>query len=195
VSNPGRIGVFGGTFDPVHNTHVAIAEAALKHARLDLVFFVVAARPPHKNAGPHADAETRYDMVQAALAGHPHLRASRAELDREGPSYTRDTLREFQQASPEARLFLIIGFDSLKDLPGWKDPDAILSRARLLVVQRGGEENVAPAELAGHYDVLPVERSELSSTEIRERIRKGQPWAGFVPEGAARIIRDRGLYH
>ncbi len=195
TDNSPAIGVFGGTFDPVHNAHCDIAYAAMEQAGLDRVIFVVSARPPHKGEGIAASPEERYAMVQAAVAGEPRFQASRIELDRAGPSYTVDTLRQIRKDFPGARLHLIVGWDSLADLPHWRSPEAILNLARLLVVPRPGLARVAPESLEGHYDALAFRETALSSTEVRDRILAGQPFDTLVPPPVASLIRERGIYH
>jgi len=194
VARPERIGVYGGTFDPIHRTHLDIARAAMRHAGLDRVVFVVAARPPHKRHDVFADAEDRYAMVCAALAGEAGLEASRVELDRDGPSYTADTLRALRAANPEAELHLIVGHDTLVDLPKWHEPDTVIGLAHLLVVPRPSSDTAAPEALAGRYDVIPFPESPDSSTEIRERLRAGMPPGAALPGAVAEVIRARGLY-
>jgi nicotinate-nucleotide adenylyltransferase len=184
--------VFGGTFDPPHKAHLAIARTARREAGLDLVLFVVAARPPHKRR-IFVTAGERYQMVEAAVAGEEGMEASRLELDRGGPSYTADTLRELERIYPGAELRLILGQDSLVDLPKWRAPEEILERCRLLVVSRPGEEG-APSELEGKYDLLPFRERDISSTEIRERLLEGRPLDDLVPEPVERLIRQRDLY-
>lgn len=188
-----RIGILGGTFDPPHNTHLDIARAALTQANLDVVYFVVSANPPHKRNATCASAEERYALVEAALENEPRMRASRAELERAGPSYTADTLQEFRAAYPDASLFLIIGLDSLVDLPRWREPARILSLAHLLVVPRPGEPEI-PSELQGHYTMLSFTETDVSSTEIRQRIASGEPCEDVLPARVAKQIQDRGLY-
>ncbi|MDQ1257677.1 MAG: nicotinate-nucleotide adenylyltransferase [Candidatus Hydrogenedentes bacterium] len=194
MSSLKRIGVFGGTFDPLHNTHYDIARTAIQTANLDLVLFVVSARPPHKTLGPFATPEERFDMVQAALGKRPQMSASRIEIDRKGTSYTRDTLKEVQQRYPEAQLFLILGYDSLLDLPAWKDSRRILDQTRLLVLPRKGVEESAPPQLDGAYELLPFESTSLSSTEIRERVAAGLPYEHMVPPAVSERIYRQGLY-
>ncbi|MBN2309100.1 MAG: nicotinate (nicotinamide) nucleotide adenylyltransferase [Candidatus Hydrogenedentes bacterium] len=193
MGSPERIGVFGGTFDPIHNTHIAVARAALAQRRVSRVVFVVSARPPHKHEGPYAAPEERYAMVAAAVAGQAGMAASRLELDRRGPSYTVDTLAAFARDCPGAALALILGMDSLIDLPTWRDPEGILARAHILVVPRPGTWDI-PASLDGHYDVLDFEETTLSSTEIRERIAAGEPIDELVPPGVGRLICERRIY-
>ena len=194
MNEPRRIGVFGGTFDPVHNAHCDIARTALAAARLDRVMFVVSARPPHKGDRPFASAEDRYALVQAAVEGEPRFEASRIELDRGGRSYTVDTLREIARGCAGASLFLILGFDSLVDLPKWRDPEGIVSLAHLLVVPRPGPNCDAPPELTGHYDLLPFRETGLSSTEVRDRILGGEPFGHLVPPRVEALIRQKGMY-
>jgi nicotinate-nucleotide adenylyltransferase len=194
-SVPQRIGIFGGSFDPIHNTHCGIARAALREAALDRVYFVVAGQPPHKGKGTHASAQDRLAMVRAAIKDQPNMEVSTIEIDRNGPSYTADTLEEFGRRFPGARLFLIIGLDSLKDLPRWRRPDEIVALARLLVAPRPGLPRQGPPELEGCYDMLPFEEEDISSTEVRERIQRGEPLEDLVPAAVAEYIRGRAIYH
>lgn len=190
-----RIGVFGGTFDPVHTTHLAIANAALEQAALDKVLFVISAEPPHKRWEVFAPAEDRFDMVQAAAAPHPHFQACRLEIDRQGPSYTVDTLRHLHAENPGAQLFLIVGYDSLVDLPKWREPDVILQLAHLLAVPRPASRGGPPPELEGHFTLLDFETSPVSSTRVRECLLAGGDGGGLLPPGVLQIIEERGLYH
>ena len=194
MSEGQRIGVLGGTFDPVHNTHLDMARAALEAADLDKVLFVVAALPPHKRDETVASPETRYEMVNAAIANEPLFQASDVELRREGPSYTDDTLRELERQFPDADFFLIIGLDSLFDFPRWKDPDGILRRARLLVAPREADGRQIPESLTGKYEFLPFEESAVSSTEVRERIARRQSIDELVPAPVAELIARKGIY-
>ena len=193
-SEPQRIGIFGGTFDPPHNAHVDIARAALQYANLDKVVFVVAANPPHKPHEEITDAEDRLAMVKAVLPNDAPFEASRLEIDRPGPSYTVDTLNELDEHYRGAAFFLIVGYDSLLDLPKWRNPEAILARARLLVIPRPGERKPPPPFVEGRYELLPFEERDLSSTEVRSRLEQGQPVRGLVPDGVCRVIKARGLY-
>ena len=192
---PERIGIYGGTFDPIHNAHLDIARAALESARLAKVLFVVAARPPHKRDDTYASPGQRFAMVQAALEGEPRMEVCGIELHRDGPSYTGDTVVEIERLHPGAKLFLIIGMDSLADLPNWRDPGRILSRAHLLVVPRPGNGLVVPESLEGKYDLLPFDETDVSSTEVRGRIQRGASIAELVPPAVERVIRNDGVYH
>lgn len=195
MNGPKRIGILGGTYDPIHNAHLAIARAALASASLDRLLFVVAARPPHKTQGAVATPAQRLAMVEAALAEEPGMEASTIELEREGPSYTGETLSELHKIYRDAQLFLIIGLDSLADLPNWKDPHTILAHARLLVAPRPGGHYDVPDEFAGAYDLLDLEETDLSSTDIRERIASGECVGHLVPQAVERLIREEGIYH
>lgn len=188
-----RIGVFGGTFDPIHKTHLDIGRAAVKQASLDRLLFVVAADPPHKRHATFATPEDRYALVEAALAEEPDMAASRVELDRPGPSYTADTLLLLKSQHPDATFFLVVGMDALIDLPRWRSPSRILSLAHLLVVPRPGQWDI-PASVEGHYELLDFLRTEVSSTEVRRRIAAGEPLDDLLPPAVARLIEERGIY-
>lgn len=194
MTQPKRIGLFGGTFDPVHHAHLAIARTALDTASLDTVLFVVAAIPPHKQNDTHASPADRLAMVKAAVKNEPRFEASGIELEREGLSYTADTLRTLKTLHPEAEFFLIIGEDSLVDFPTWREPEAILDHARLLVVSRPAIEQLIHSSLEGHYDRLPFTESTLSSTQVREALAKGDPVNDALPEAVLAVIQERGLY-
>ncbi len=192
-SSPARIGVFGGTFDPIHNAHIQIGRDARDQAGLDRVLFVVAHVPPHKQDLTDASPADRYAIVTAALANEPGIEPSPIELDRDGISYTADTLQTLHEQYPDAELFLIIGMDSLIDLPRWREPERILERAKLLVVPRPGEWK-APPELEGRYQLLDFDPIDVSSTDVRARIESGVALDGLVPHAAAKLIREKGLY-
>ena len=186
--------MFGGTFDPIHNAHIEIARAALAAGDLDVVLFMVAARPPHKSGETYATPAQRLAMVRAAVADEPEMEASAIELDREGPSYTVETLDTLHAEYPEAELFLILGFDSLVDLSGWKEPDTILERARLLVVARPGQKQDVSERLHGKYRILPFDETDLSSTDIRRRIAQGVSVDDAIPRPVLDVIQQEGLY-
>lgn len=183
-----RVGIFGGTFDPVHVGHLAIAHAALESLPLDRVVFIPARRAPLKEHGPVAGATDRLDMLELAVAGEPRFSVSRIELDREGPSYTVETLEQLAGAD---LLFLILGGDALAALPRWKDPDRILELAKIAVAERPG----AP-EHAGNPSIVEFDapRLDISSRELRARAARGRSLRYLVPDPVWRHIEARGLY-
>ena len=185
-----RLGVLGGSFDPVHGGHLALAEAARDLLRLDRVLLVVAASQPLKPGGPSAPAEDRYAMVRLALRGRPRLEASDLELRRPAPSYTVDTLRDLRASLPgTAEVLLILGADALADFPRWREVDAVRRLARIVGCPRPG----SPAP-AGVDEVLPVSTPDVSSSEIRRRLAAGASVAGLLPEDVLVYARERGLY-
>lgn len=132
-------------------------------------------------------------MVEAAIADEPRMEPSSLEMDRSGVSYTDATLTALKQQHPHADLFLIIGLDSLVDLPRWKNTKGILAMSRLLVLPRP-ERRPIPPEVEGHYDLVPFPETRLSSTEVRKRVAAGESIAGLVPPGVERVIREKGIY-
>jgi nicotinate-nucleotide adenylyltransferase len=183
-----RLGVFGGTFDPVHVGHLAIAQAALESVPLDRVLFVIARRSPLKERGPVASEADRLRMLELAVAGEPRFAVSKDELDRNGPSYTVDTLELLAGADD---LFLILGSDAIADLPRWKDPDRIARLATLVVADRPG----AP-ERMGDAPVVQFDapRLDISSRELRARAARGRSLRYLVPDPVWKHIEARGLY-
>jgi len=188
-----RIGILGGTFDPIHNTHLDIARTALTEASLDTVLFLVAASPPHKK-GMIASPKQRFAMVEAAIRDEASFESSDIELNRDGPSYTGVTLREINETYPESELFLIMGLDSLIDLPNWREPDAILSLATILAVTRPGSTTEIPDSLDGHYQLMPFPESDVSSTTIRTKIQNEEDVEKILPSAVAEIIHEEGIY-
>lgn len=189
-----RRAVLGGTFDPPHVGHLAIAEAARRSEHLDEVIFVPARRNPLKTEPPSVDAEARYEMVRLALAGLPGLRASRTELDRAEPSYTVDTLR--QLASESGETFLIVGADALERFAEWHQPDEITRLVTVLVARRPGSAEPELARLIprGRARVLASPLVDLSSSELRAYARAGGSLRYLVPDPAWRYAAARGLY-
>jgi nicotinate-nucleotide adenylyltransferase len=189
-----RIGVLGGTFDPVHVAHLVAAADARHALALDRVLLVVA-NVPWQKAGrrPITPAEDRYAMVAAALEDIEGLEASRLEIDRGGPSYTVDTLQQLRAEDPGAELFLIVGGDVVRELATWDRAADLADLAELVVVDRPGEAWVdPPAAFRTHRVDIPG--LEISGTEIRRRVATGYPIDFLVPPGAVRVIRERGLY-
>lgn len=195
-----RIGVFGGTFDPVHNGHLAIADAIRKQLRLDTVLWVPAGRPPHKKGQIISEDDDRLAMLELALIDAPRNEVSRVDLDRGGPSYTADLLEILSRQYAPAALIFIMGEDSLRDLPNWHDPERILREAELAVAARPNvEADLAALEvrlpaLRGRVHLVTAPELPISSSQIRTLVREGQPIDSLVPPTVARYIAERGLY-
>lgn len=195
-----RIGVFGGTFDPPHVGHLALAERARDELGLDRVLFVTAARPPHKGAQPLSRVVHRIAMTRLAVRGFKAFEACDLELLRRGPSYTVDTLRALHGAHPGAALWLLLGEDSLRGFPTWKQPAEILELARLAIAPRspgaGRKRSIprSPAGLAQRLTWLPGPVLEVSSSDLRERAQRGASLSVLVPEPVVRYVRRHRLY-
>ena len=185
-----RLGVFGGAFDPPHLGHLVAASEVAAALALDRVLWVPAARHPFK--GGRVAAEVRLEMVRAAIAGDPRFAADAVELERTGPSYTADTLRELQARHPGAELFFLTGADNLRELHLWHRPDEVVRLARLVVVSRGGEG--VPPDARYPAQAVRVTRVDLSSTEVRRRVGAGETIRYLVPEAVAALIERHGLY-
>jgi nicotinate-nucleotide adenylyltransferase len=194
VSGPRpRIGLFGGTFDPIHQGHVEVADTVRTVLDLDRMLVVVANHPWQKQDRPVTPAEDRFAMVVAALADHPHLEPSRLELDRGGPSYTIDTVRHLLDEQPGAELFVVVGADVVTDLDTWHEHEQLRERVMLAVVDRPGVDQVRPP--AGWRSVrVAVSPVDVSSTELRTILESGGSVAGLVPEAVIRCMSERGLY-
>ena len=194
------LGVFGGTFDPIHLAHLAVAESARDAAGLAEVWFIPAGSPPHKRNVSISPAEARLAMVEAAIAGNPAFRASRIELDRPGPSYTVDTLRELRAGS-DRELALIVSAEAFLELPTWHDPAGVLAAAALIVAPRDGYPEASPAFLDAHLPgvaarvmFLDGPRLRLSASELRARAAAGRSLRYLVPDAVAAFIGDHALY-
>jgi len=190
-----RVGLMGGTFDPIHIGHLRAAENAREALGLDVIRFIPASVPPHRPVAA-ASSLDRYAMVALATAAHPAFVASDVEIRRDGPSYTADTLATLRSAAPHEDMYLIVGSDTFPEIRTWREPDRIFSLCRVAVVHRPGEVR--------HADVpeLPADRVSwvegaglhISATEIRRRVREGHSIRYLVAEGVADYILKRGLY-
>jgi nicotinate-nucleotide adenylyltransferase len=193
-----RVGVMGGTFDPIHHGHLVAAEEARWQFGLDRVVFVPTGQPWQKAAGV-SDAEDRYLMTVIATASNPAFSVSRLEIDSPRPTYTVDTLRRLRsELSPDVRLFFVTGADAVLQILTWKDPDEVLALAELIAATRPGHDLADLAEkvpaAAGRVHPMRIPALAISSTEIRARVAAGAPIQYLVPEGVARYIEKRGLY-
>ncbi len=195
---PDRVGVFGGTFDPVHEGHLAVARCAREAFDLDLVLFVPAPRPWLRSQGPVAPPEDRLAMARMALVEEQGFAVSTVDLDRAGPTYTADTLRDLRALyGPGPEFYLVLGADSLSRLDQWEKADEIIGQCVLAAVGRPGAAR--PADLPdGHPGrwarFIEGPMVQVSATEIRRRLSAGESCAGMLHPGVERYIREHGLY-
>jgi nicotinate-nucleotide adenylyltransferase len=194
-----RLGLLGGTFDPVHVGHLAAAEAAIGCARLDRVIFVPASKPPHR-APAVAPAAQRLEMCRLATEGDARFEVSNVELKREGQSYTVDTLMEMRRLHPGDELFLILGWDAARLFPTWRRPDEVRQLASVVVVGRPGsdaprEADLKEAGLDADGVVICLEPTpDVSASEIRRSVAAGESIAGKVPPAVGQYIAAHRLY-
>ena len=190
-----RLGVFGGTFDPIHLGHLRAAENALECLALDRVAFVPAAIPPHR-AEPSSSVLDRYAMTALATAGHPRFAVSDVELRREGPSYTVDTVAALRGQDPDHEVYVIVGSDTYPEMSTWKEHERLFSLCTVAVVSRPGERPAAGAERDRASGVAWVEGPGLaiSASGIRERVRQRRSVRYLVPDAVADYIAKRALY-
>lgn len=204
-----RLGIFGGTFDPVHLAHLIVAQEAIRIVKLDRILFIPASVPPHKTYPGMAPARMRYEMAELAIEGDHNFSLSDIELRREEPSYTLKTLQELHQSfPPETDFFLLIGEDNVRELPTWYHWEEIFTLCTMLVVSRPGVvdrpggameegkqwlEGVDP-KLIGRMQFLTTPLISISSTEIRRRVASGESIRYLVPGRVERYIIEHGLY-
>jgi len=212
------IGLFGGTFDPVHLGHLRAAEEVRRLARLDRVLFIPSFLPPHKGPGTGASPEDRLLMVELACRGHEAFEVSPVEVEAREKSYSILTLRKIRALSPDARLFFILGVDAFLDIGTWREYERVLEECLFIVMGRPGFEldragNVLGGRLRDSMGpladvecaagalaprtrifLLPIQALDISSTEIRERIRRGETLDGLVPAPVDAYIREHQLY-
>ena len=184
------VGLLGGSFDPIHVGHLIVGQALVETLGLDELRFVVAREQPLKR-GHAAPAAARAEMVAAAVAAEPAFRVERLELEREGPSFTVDTLRELRRREPEARFVLCLGADAAADLPKWREPDAVASLAQVVSFARAGTPAPAHPAIARTVTVPSI---EISATAIRARAREGRSIRYWVPDAVADYVAAHRLY-
>ena len=203
---PATLGVFGGTFDPIHVAHLAVAEAARDALGLERVLFIPNRQPPHKPDQVVTPAAHRLAMVRAAIADNPAFEVSTIEVDREGPSYTVDTLEALRAeqlaAGGSGELALILSVEALAGLATWHEPSRVLGLAQLIVAPRDGFPDVGPEAIArlvpgstARVITLDGPRMRLSASEIRARAKAGRSLRYLVPDAVAAYIGDHGLYN
>jgi nicotinate-nucleotide adenylyltransferase len=194
-----RLGLFGGTFDPIHLGHMILAEQCRESCELDRVWLVAAGSPPHKPGG-RTGVGHRLEMVRIAIAGHPAFAASDIEATRPGPHYSVETLVAVRRDHPDDDLFFLIGADSLQDLPSWREPGRIAQLATIVVVNRPGIEEVDGSNLPdfgpGSHPLrsITIPPVGIASSDLRRRLRQGRSIRYMVPRGVEAYIDAQGLY-
>ena len=187
-----RLGVMGGTFDPIHHGHLVAASEVAAAFKLDEVLFVPTGEPWQK--AQVTPGEHRYLMSVVATASNPRFKVSRVDIDRGGATYTIDTLNDIQAAYPDAELFFITGADAIAQILTWRDVDQIWSKAKFVAVSRPGHKLSLPEHPAGAIETLEIPALAISSTDIRKRAKAGQPVWYLVPDGVVQHIAKHGLY-
>jgi len=186
-----KIGILGGTFNPIHIGHLILAEEALWKLKLDTIIFVPAYAPPHKDDEALIDAQHRYAMVCCAIEGNPRFEASRIEIESQQKSYSIETLRKFKEQSPGTEFFFITGSDSLKELFSWKEIDEIFRLSRFIVATRPG---FPVQQVPKEVELVVISEIEVSSSEIRKRLKEGRSIRYLVPDVVREYIDRNGLY-
>jgi nicotinate-nucleotide adenylyltransferase len=195
-----RVGILGGAFNPPHIGHLLCAQEALEQLALDKLLFVPFGQPPHRELESDPGAEARLELVELAIADDGRFASSRIEVDREGPSYTADTLRELRADAPDDELFLVLGGDQAAALPDWHEPEQVLELAQVAVVERTNWSRNAigikvgrlrGAELIRYLEMPLI---QVSSSSIRRRVAAGQPIRYLVPDRVASHIDANDLY-
>ena len=189
-----KIGVMGGTFDPIHHGHLVAASEVATVFDLDEVVFVPTGQPWQKSDVTVSSAEQRYLMTVVATASNPRFTVSRVDVDRPGPTYTIDTLRDLTRQHPGAELFFITGADALAQILSWKDVDELFDLARFVGVTRPGHELSGQGVPADRINLLEIPALAISSTECRERVSEAKPVWYLVPDGVVQFIAKYGLY-
>lgn len=199
-----RIGIFGGSFDPIHLGHLILAERCRENAELDQVWFMPSSLAPHKQDGAHGTDRQRIEMIELAIGGHEAFVLSKIELERGGVSYTVDTLEQIHEKHPEDELFLLIGDDSLENFASWRNPQRICELATPLVVNRPGSGDVDLSLLKplvselrfGQIEKWKIRcpKIEISSTDLRARVRDGKSIRFLTPRGVEKYIETQQVY-
>lgn len=194
---PQRIGIMGGTFDPIHNGHLVAGSEVASRFGLDIVIYVPTGQPWQKADRAVTRAEDRYLMTVIATASNPRFTTSRVDIDRHGPTYTIDTLADLRAAYPDAELFFITGADAMAKIFTWRDWQDMFAIAHFVAVTRPGyvfDEADFPAELQENITTVEIPAMAISSTDCRSRARRGEPVWYLVPDGVVQYINKYGLY-
>jgi nicotinate-nucleotide adenylyltransferase len=197
-----KLGIFGGTFDPVHYGHLVLADTCRLHLSLDQVRLVPAGTPPHKTDMTITDGHTRADMLQLAVSGYSEFVVDRREIRREGKSFTVSTLTDFRNEFPDAELFFLMGADSLRDIPTWKEPERIAELATVVAVNRPGLPEPTQSQvvdwvgedLAKVVKTVTMPGTDVSATDLRQRVRDGMGLRFLVPRAVEAYIDQHRVY-
>ena len=195
-----RLGLMGGTFDPIHVGHLILAEQAREQFGLEKVLFVTSAQPPHKLAEPVSDAAHRLEMTRLAVADSDLFECSTIEIERGGPSYTIDTVKQVLELyGPDTEVYVLVGADEGRDLMKWREPYEMQRLAKIVVANRPGLPvsdviGILPEDFAGAITPLEMPGVDISSTDLRERVRSGRSVRYLVPRAVEEYIWSKGLY-
>ena len=197
-----RLGIMGGTFDPIHYGHLVAAEMARSEFNLSKVLFIPSRKPPHKDRSDISEAGLRFEMIERAIQDNPAFDISALELERKGPSYTVDTLRILRHTWPEHELYFITGTDALREIFSWREAEEILMMTEFIGAARPGfdasdfllQVQQEHPETQGRIHYLEVPALAISSTDIRARVKRGQPIRYLLPEPVRHFIQQFGLY-
>jgi nicotinate-nucleotide adenylyltransferase len=196
-----KLGIYGGTFDPVHYGHLLLAEQCREACRLDEVWFLPTGSPPHKLGIEISDSQARREMLEIAVAGLPQFKVSTLELNRPGPHYTVETLAEIRRTRPEDELFLLIGGDSLDEFSTWREPERIADLATIVAVNRvrstidlNRVRTTLGEGVAGRVQVVTMPGVDISASDLRRRVAEGRSVRFQTPRGVEQYIVEHRLY-
>jgi nicotinate-nucleotide adenylyltransferase len=190
-----KLGVLGGTFDPIHMGHLVLAEQVREQFQLERVIFIPSASPPHKTEQDLSPAKNRFEMTKLALEGNSYFAVSDLELKREGLSYTVETLKKLKELYRDSEIYFLTGSDVLDEITTWKDPEEIYKLAKIVIAIRPGFDKFDPEDHFVKKSIIArITGVDISSTQIREKARKGESIKYLVPSKVERYIRKKNLY-
>ena len=195
MTSPKKLGILGGTFDPIHMGHLVLAEQVREQFQLEQVIFIPSASPPHKTEQELSLADHRFEMTKLALEGNRFFSVSDIELKREGLSYTVDTLGKLKELYKDSEIYFLTGSDVLDEITTWKDPEEIYKLAKIVIAVRPGFDKFDPEDHFSKKSIIArITGVDISSTQIREKVRKGESIKYLVPSRVEEYIRKENLY-
>ena len=195
MTNPKKLGVLGGTFDPIHMGHLVLAEQAREQFELDQIIFIPSASPPHKTEQELSLAIHRFEMTKLSLEGNRYFSVSDIELKRKGLSYTVETLRELKGLYKDSEIYFLTGSDVLDEITIWKDPEEIYKLAKIVIAVRPGFNKFDPEDHFAQKSIIAkITGVDISSTQIREKVRNGESIKYLVPSKVEEYIKKKNLY-